>query len=370
MWQIRRMCLLLALAGVIAACGTAGAPASADNRWPTQTWRVSSPEAEGMDPARLRQLDAAIDQRRLAIHSLLIVRNGAIVAERYAPPYDAATRHTLYSVTKSVTSALVGAAIADGRLPGVDAPIATLLPPGALAGDDPRRQAITLEHLLTMTAGLAWVEGDPAYGRMVRSPDWVESVLALPMAEAPGARFNYCSGCSHVLSAILDRAVEPGLLGYAEETLFAPLGIRDVRWETDPAGRPVGGWGLELTPRDMAKLGYLYLNQGQWDGRQIIPAAWVAASVTAHVATDEAFGYGYQWWTAPRDGAYFARGRGGQLIIVAPERALVVVVTAALPDDAPLWELFEQYIAPAAPPLTTERATGATGAPQRAAARW
>jgi CubicO group peptidase (beta-lactamase class C family) len=354
MWQIRRMCLLLTLAGAIAACGgSTGAPASSAGRWPTEAWLVSTPAAEGMDPALLSELDAAIEQRRIGIHSLLIVRNGAIVSERYVPPYGAATRHRQYSVTKSVTSALVGAAIADGRIPGVTAPLATLLPPGSLAGDDVRRQAITLEHVLTMTTGLAWVEGDPAYGRMVRSPDWVESVLELPMAEAPGARFNYCSGCSHLLSAILDRAVERDVLGYAQESLFAPLGIRDLRWETDPAGRPVGGWGLELTPRDMAKLGYLYLNQGQWDGRQIIPAEWVEASVTAHVATDEEFGYGYQWWTYPRYGAYFARGLGGQLVIVVPERALVVVITADLPDDAPLWELFEQYIVPAAPPVNS-----------------
>lgn len=336
-----------ALPSSTAAPAAASASALPEPYWPTSAWRVATPEEQGMDPALLNEMFSAIKQERIDTHSVLVVRNGYIVAEQYSPPYTMEERHRLFSVTKSVVATLVGIAIEEERITGVETPVYELLPNRGALRDDAQKQAITLEHLLTMAAGLAWTEGDAAYASMYRSSDWTGAVINLPMAEAPGTRFNYCSGCSHVLAAILDRATEQQLHMYAQEKLFGPLGIRHVVWDTDSAGIPIGGWGLWLTPREMAKLGYLYLNNGSWEGRQLVPAGWVAAATARHIAADGEFGYGYQWWTYPRYDAYFARGRGGQLIVVVPDRALVVVFTADVADDRVLFDLIERYILPA-----------------------
>jgi CubicO group peptidase (beta-lactamase class C family) len=199
-----------------------------------------------------------------------------------------------------------------------------------------------------MTSGLDWPEGDPIYGQMVRSPDWVRFVLDRPMVEEPGKRFDYCSGCSHVLSAIVQETSGMSTLEFARTYFFKPLGISNVVWQSDPKGIVNGGWGLQLAPRDMAKLGYLYLNQGVWDGWQVVPADWVRTSVEKHVGTGEELDYGYQWWVYPALNAYTARGRGGQLIFVIPNLDMVVVFTANVSDDKVLFELIEDFIVPAA----------------------
>ncbi|MGC9396167.1 MAG: serine hydrolase domain-containing protein [Anaerolineae bacterium] len=319
--------------------------------WPTNGWRTALPQTQDMDPERLQQMFDAIKEQDLALHSVVIVRNGYIVAEAYYAPYEQNTRHELYSCTKSFISALVEIAIAgsapEGAPEGVDESVLTCFPTHNFANLDTRKSAMTIEHLLTMTSGLDWPEGDPIYRQMWGSPDWVQFVLDRPMVAEPGSRFNYNSGCSHVLSAIV--AERSGMLtqDFAQERLFAPLGISNVRWDVDADGLAIGGWGLQITPRDMAKFGYLYLNEGVWDGQQIVSAAWVQTSTTPHVQTEQTLGYGYQWWTYPKWGAYTARGRYGQLIFVIPEYELVVVFTAGLNNDAPLVALIEDFIVPA-----------------------
>jgi CubicO group peptidase (beta-lactamase class C family) len=172
-------------------------------------------------------------------------------------------------------------------------------------------------------------------------------MLDKPMVAAPGSRFNYCSGCSHVLSAIVQGQTRMNTRDFAQRELFAALGIRDFAWDTDATGIPIGGWGLQLTPRDMAKLGYLYLHDGQWDGRQVISAAWVRAATARHTATDDLLGYGYQWWTYPTFGAYTALGRDGQTIFVVPDLDLVIVTTGAIKGHEAIFSLIETYIVPA-----------------------
>ena len=135
---------------------------------------------------------------------------------------------------------------------------------------------------------------------------------------------------------------------FAEKELFRPLGITDVRWDADSQGIPIGGWGLQITPRDMAKLGYLYLRDGVWDGQQIVSSAWVKAATEKHTPTDGPLGYGYQWWTYPKWGAYAALGRYGQMIFVVPDLDLIVVTTAAAGGHDAIFRLIEQYIVPAA----------------------
>jgi CubicO group peptidase (beta-lactamase class C family) len=289
----------------------------------------------------------AISDKQLKVHSLLIIRNGYIIAETYFPPYRRHTQHQIYSVTKSFISALVGIAIEQGFIDGIDDRVLDIFPQREFAHLDERKASLTLEHLLTMTTGLDWEEGLPTYQEMGRTEDWVRYVLDKPVTAEPGQQFNYCSGCSHVMSAIIQETSGMGTLEFAEKHLFAPLGIYNVDWEPDSSGIPNGGWGLQMTPRDMAKLGYLYLNDGVWDGQQIIPAEWVRTSVTEAIQVDEDWVYGYQWWVNPSSGAYAAIGLAGQLVYVIPELDTMVVFTAALADSSVLYELIDEYVVPA-----------------------
>jgi CubicO group peptidase (beta-lactamase class C family) len=285
----------------------------------------------------LAQIFQEIEDRDLDIHGLLIVRDGYILAERYYPPFEQDTAHELFSATKSVISALVGIAIDKGYLKDLDQSVLSFFPRRSIANPDPRKDRITLEHLLTMTSGLDWAESDAIYEEMYRSLDWVQFVLDRPMADEPGTRFNYNSGNSHLLSAILQAASGMSTMDLAQTHLFGPLGISRFTWETEPSGIPIGGWGLSLTPRDMAKIGVLYLDNGVWDGQQILPADWVRASTHGHVQIDEPLEpwelqLGYGWWLH-EFGAYAAHGRGGQFIFVTPDLDLVVVFTGGLDDS-------------------------------------
>jgi len=313
----------------------------APDYWPTNGWRSAAPEVEGMSSAELARVFKTIHDKNASLHSLLIVRHGYVVAEAYFTPYTTTDRHDQWSVTKSFMDALIGIAIAEGRITGTSARVLDFFPDQTVAQRDTRKETMTLENLLTMTSGLKWPEitytpddGQPPIDRMVATRDWVGFVLDQPMALAPGQAWNYNSGTSHVLSAILQAGTGQTARQYAQAKLFDPLGISNVVWWSDPQGVTVGGWGLQMVPRDMAKLGLLYLQGGAWDGRQIVPAAWVADSVTAHVATGEGHRYGYQWWIYDF-GAYAAQGRYGQFIMVVPAQDLVVVATADLGDDAP-----------------------------------
>ena len=229
---------------------------SAPCRLAHREWSTSSPEAQGMDSQKLAEMLAAIEQQHLNLHSLLIIRNGYLVSENYFGSYQPDTRHQLYSVTKSFIATLIGIALDKGYLDGTDQRIVDFFPERAFANLDEQKAAMTLDDTLTMRTGLDWQEGDPAYRALYLSPDWVKYVLDEPMIAAPGSQFNYCSGCSHVLSAVLSQTTGMNPRDFAEQYLFKPLGITNVQWDTDAQGIPNGGWGLQLTPRDMAKLGY------------------------------------------------------------------------------------------------------------------
>lgn len=319
----------------------------APDYWPTAGWRVALPAEQGLDAARLSQMSDAIQAQDLALHSLLVIRHGYIVSETYFAPYRADTKHELYSCTKSFIATLVGIAIDQRAIADVTQPVADLLPGRTFKNPSAEKAAMTLAHLLTMTTGLDWTEGDPAYRAMYMSRDWVSYVMDLPMRAQPGVEFNYCSGCSHILSAIVQGRTGMSTRDFAAKALFQPLGITDVRWDTDAQGIPIGGWGLQITPRDMAKLGFLYLHGGAWEGRQIVSAQWVQTATEKHTATGGAPGYGYQWWIYPRWNAYAALGRQGQTIFVIPDLDLVVVTTAAVENHDAIFRLIEQYIVPA-----------------------
>jgi CubicO group peptidase (beta-lactamase class C family) len=348
--------LLLVLSFIMGGCGSAEPLASSPTiqpapthgmDWPTQGWRTTTPEEQGMDSGQLTQMLVEVEQKDLDLHSLLVIRHGAIVSETYFGAYHADTPHVLYSVTKSFIATLVGIAIDRGLIDTVDHPVLDYFPDIAIKEPNPLRETMKLEHLLTMTTGLAWQDEDPIFGEMYRSQDWVAYVLNTPMLEKPGSRFNYCSGCSHVLSAIVQQTTGTNTRDFAQEALFGPLGITSYRWEVDSKGIPIGGWGLELTPRDMAKLGYLYLHQGEWDGQQIVSTQWIEKATQKHIDTDDDLDYGYQWWINPRLGAYMALGLYGQTVFVVPGSDLIVVTTAKLENHDEIFRLIETYILPA-----------------------
>ena len=315
--------------------------------WPTDGWRTSSPEAQSLDSEKLDEMLAAIKEQDLNLHSLLIIRHGYLVSENYFGSYQPDTRHELYSVTKSFIATLIGIALDKGYLQGTDQRIVDFFPERTFANLDHQKSVMTLDDTLTMRTGLDWHEGEPAYQGLSTSPDWIQYVLDEPMVAIPGSQFNYCSGCSHVLSTVLSQTTSLNTRDFAEQYLFKPLGITNARWDVDAEGIPNGGWGLQLTPRDMAKLGYLYLQDGQWDGQQIVSAEWVKNATRTHTQTDGELGYGYQWWTYPALQAYTALGLDGQTIFVIPEKDLIVVTTAATYGHDQIFQLIEQYIVPA-----------------------
>jgi CubicO group peptidase (beta-lactamase class C family) len=313
--------------------------------WPTQGWRTAWPESQGMDPDKLNAMLALIRSKNIPLNSLTIVRHGYLVLDEYFPPFEASDLHELHSATKSVTSALVGIALHDAQLAGeqdvsIDTPALDILSSRRAAYTDSRKRALTLEHLLSMTAGLDWSEWDAPYEpgtgndlvQMIDSaPDWTQYVLDRPMAADPGTTFLYNSGASHLLSAIVTELSGKRAVDLAAERLFTPLGIHDYEWVTGPEGVTAGWGNLRVHPTDLARIGLLYLQRGKWDGEQIVPADWVEASTTDHVP-DPFYEYGYQWWLDLADGYAFMAGRFGQVAIVAPRQDMVIVFTSHLPD--------------------------------------
>ena len=291
-----------------------------------------------MDSQALANVLADINQR-MHIHSLLVVRHGYLVAEAYFYPNQPDIQHQQFSVTKAVTSAAVGIAVGQGLM-RLDQPVLASLPQDVpVANLDARKQAITVTNLLNMTAGFAWDESSVPYGnlknmetQMSQSPNWIKFVLDRPMADAPGSRFVYNSGAAHLLSALVERATGLTLAEFARTNLFQPLGIAGFTWPADPQGITEGHVDLRLTPRDMAKIGLLYLKNGVWDGRQVLPHGWAAASTAKHSGGDP--GFGYQWRRTSFD-AFEAVGWGSQLIGVLPAQDLVVVITGGVAPGEP-----------------------------------
>jgi CubicO group peptidase (beta-lactamase class C family) len=318
--------------------------------WPTNGWQTSSPEAQGMNSVTLAGMLALLTEQKLDIHSVLVIRNGYLVLEAYQYPYTASDLHTAYSVTKSVTSLAFGIALDQGAIESVDQPVLDFFPDTTVAELDDAKQSMTLENLLTMSAGYNWPGGldEPLLGDMMDTDDWIQYTLDRPMHDHPGATFVYNSAVSNLIAAVVTQATGQPLLEFTQANLFNPLGITSVKWASDPQGRNLGGFGLQLMPRDLAKIGYLVLNGGQWDGKQIISEDWIAASTREHIkASPLADGYGYQWWTNS-DGYVMAIGFGGQFIIIHPEHQLVVVFTGATPPGG-IWEgtFLKNFILPA-----------------------
>ena len=299
--------------------------------WPTRGWRMTTPEQQGVDSNKLADTLDYIRNHEVNIHSLLVVRNGYIVMDAYFYPYRRDDVHDVASVTKSITSVLVGIAVNQGKISSVQQPVLGLFPDRLVANRETRKERLTLERLLSMSSGLEcqFQPDEPTLRQMRQSSDWVQFMLDRPMAAEPGKNFVYCSGGMHLLSGIISQATGMSAFEFARRTLFEPLGIHGAIWPSDGQG-VTHGWGdLHLHPQDMAKIGYLWLNQGLWEGRQIVSADWVAASTRVQATTGTESDYGFGWWVKSRQNPfiYEAVGRGGQRISVVPSKNTIVVMT-------------------------------------------
>jgi CubicO group peptidase (beta-lactamase class C family) len=256
--------------------------------WPTQAWRSSAPEQQGMDSDKLADALGLIRQHGVDIHSLLIIRNGYVILDANFYPFQEGQLHDLASVTKSVTSTLIGIAIGQHRIAGVNQPLLSLFSQREIANRDERKARVTIQNLLTMTSGLdcRFRPNEITLSEMTHSKDWVQFMLNLPMAAEPGSKYEYCSGGMHLLSGIISQTTGVNSFEFAKRELFQPLGIHDVVWPSDPNGVTYGWGDLHLRPRDAAKIGYLWLNHGRWGERQIVPAEYLQEATNKAGAVD------------------------------------------------------------------------------------
>lgn len=367
----------------VAVALTHGCRASAQMApWPTSGWATTSFEDRGLSSAPFLELDRDVEAGVYGyVDRLVVVKDGYLVmSERYQNDYREISRglrsalgcgvdacegnpamggfnylhpdwhpyyrgrdvHTLQSVTKSVVSALIGIAIHRGEIAGADAPLLPFFEGYDLSGVDERLHRATLDDLLTMRSGIEWHEDDRPLDhtnttlQLERSEDWIQFTLDQPMDSDPGERWSYNSGGSHLMSGVIRSATGRHVDTYAEEHLFGPLGIHEYHWKKTPKGYPDTEGGLYLEAEDLAKIGYLYLHDGVWEGQRNLPEGWVSASTTRRVELpgSAGWGYGYQWWLLERDGVevWLGRGFGEQFLMVVPELNLVGVANS--------WKIF------------------------------
>jgi CubicO group peptidase (beta-lactamase class C family) len=363
---------------------TASPRSAQEAPWPTTGWAESTPAEQGLDAEPLNTLAAAIDSGRYGlVDRLVVVRNGYVVMNRrwdnayrelsrglrgplgcgwescdsalteqewafnylhpdYHPYYQGRDVHSLQSVTKSVTVTLVGIALRRGEIAGLDVPLLSFFEDYDLSRVGPALHGATLEDLLTMRSGIEWHEQDRPLDetnttlQLEHSEDWIQFTLNQPMDAEPGEKWAYSSGGSHLMSGVIRQATGMFATAYAERYLFGPLGINDYHWKTTPRGYPDTEGGLYLEAEQLAKIGYLYLNDGVWDGRRLLPDGWAEAATGLQVTNVNQFGwgYGYQWWRLDRAGeeVWAGLGFGGQFLIVMPQYDLIGVANS--------WNLF------------------------------
>jgi CubicO group peptidase (beta-lactamase class C family) len=310
---------------------------------PRDDWEVSTPTEQGLDPILVTELYYNAAELE-TIYSLLVVKNGYLIAEHYFNEGSVEQKNRLQSVTKSYTSALVGIALDQGYLSSVDQKMLDFFPEIADQITDPRKEQITIQHLLQMRAGYPSEETDPALWEGLLSGHYLPLIEEFPLTADPGTEFHYSNLSSNWLGIILARACGTNLKSFAEEHLFSLVAVEVGEWGTDAEGNNLGCGDLHFTARDAARFGLLYLNDGEYEGNQVVPADWVTESLQTYSedinVTGESpanrslsitdIGYGYQWWSA-RAGEHqfdFAWGHGGQLIVLLDELDMVIVVTA------------------------------------------
>jgi len=327
-------------------------PRKLGSYWPTDGWRYAHPSEVGMDADTLDAMVEDIRRSGLGVDSAMVVKDGYVVLDEYFGAYEEDELHIIYSCTKSVVSTLIGVAIDEGLIEGTDALLLDLFPDVQPENLDEWKRSITLRDMLMMSAGFdardSWLYEWEGLDEMHEADDAVQYVLDLPMAFEPGSRFEYTNGVSHLLSCLITEKAGVSAAEYAEEHLFNRLGITEYRWTADNRGRSWGYNSLYLTPHSMAKIGHLFLNEGKWDGTQVVPREWVEEATRHRIDANLRDGYGYQWWVDD-DGYYLALGYKGQFIFVIPDHDVVAVFTSSTPEtfDYSI-QLPERFIIPAA----------------------
>ena len=341
------------------------APAQAAPAQVAPTLPRSTPEAQGVSSAAIRAFVQAADTAIDAMHSFMLVRHGRVVAEGWWGPYDASTPHVLYSLSKSFTSTAVGLAIAEGKL-SVDDEVLKFFPDEAPAEPSANLRAMRVSDLLRMNTGH---QTEPAlFGQVdssMRSATWVKRFFAHPVPFKPGTHFLYNSPATYMLSAIVQKVTGQTVLDYLEPRLFVPLGIQKPTWVASPEGISAGAYGMSVRTEDIAKFGQLYLQKGMWNGKQIVPAAWVEEATTLQTSngssprSDWDQGYGYQFWRS-RHG-YRGDGAFGQYMLVLPQHDAVVAITSGVRDMQAVMNLVwdkllpEMKASPLAPNAAAQR---------------
>ena len=343
------------------------------SKWPTAGWPESTPAAQGMDLAKLSSMNEEFASGKHGyIDGMLVIRNGHVVySNKYDQDYETPFRntntepgqynyydpawhpyykgtqlHSMQSISKSVTSAIVGIAIAQGIIPDVNVKMSIYLGDFSTPDIDYRRENMILEDVLTMRTGIKWDEStvpytDPANScaGMEHSQDWIQFVVSQPMASDPGDIFVYNSGATMLLSEMIRKSTGLEVDDFGQKYLFEPLGISEYYWKRTPRGLTDTEGGLYLKPEDLAKIGYLFLKDGIWEGRRILPEGWVKESVLPRVELESSkTRYGYKWWLLPyKEGKYAITGLGygGQRLIIIPEKELIAVFTGWNVYDKP-----------------------------------
>lgn len=317
-----------------------------------------TPESQGITSAALIGFVEEIEKNITELHSFMLLRHGAVVAEGWWSPYAPDRPHMLFSLSKSFTSTAVGLAVAEGRLSVID-PVISFFPEDTPAEVSENLRMMRVKQLLSMSTGHA----EDTTDRMTQAPDgnWVKAFLALPVEYKPGTHFVYNSGASYMLAAIVQKLTGMMLLDYLQPRLFDPLGISGATWEVSQQGINMGGWGLKITTEDIARFGQLYLQKGKWNGKQILPEAWVAEASMRQVSngcnpdSDWDQGYGYQFWRC-RHNLYRGDGAFGQYCIVMPEQDAVLAITSGTSDMQAVMNVAWERLLPEFGPAPVPRA--------------
>ena len=326
-----------------------------ESEWP---WEKTSPESQGIRSEEVSAMGEYIHSNKVSIHSVIIYRNGTIPLELYFKPYNKRVSHNMKSTSKAVISALVGIALREGYIESLDERVLSYFPEYDVESGG--KSDITIRDLLTMSSGLKWDENNlnSMYTFFV-SKRIVKRVLNQPLVSEPGSTFNYSTGATHLLSAIIAKASGTSTLEFAERYLFQPLDIHNVQWEKDRDGFHIGGSELFLTPRAMTKIGVMYLQNGEYAGRQVVPKDWIMESTATQIEGlfhGARVKYGYLWWVdignplftyLDNEKRFVAMGVRGQRIYIAPDLDTVVVITADQRDESQCDILIRDFILPA-----------------------
>ncbi|PEW07819.1 serine hydrolase domain-containing protein [Bacillus cereus] len=333
------------------------------NYWPTKKWQVGELENLKIDSGKFSEMESMIKSEYGNINGMVVVKDGYIAYERYFNGFGPDDTNHVASVTKSIISALIGIAIDKGFIKNVDQKVLDFFPEYIPDPIDKQKQEITIRHLLTMTAPYHFEDWHEPLDKMCMQSDWIMYILNMLDQKGSIGTFKYSTAGAHLLSTIITRSTGKSAREFANKHLFNPIGIKEIPdhemnsygfedlfgknvkgWVSDPSNNSTGGWGLTLTTRDMARLGFLYLNHGFWANKQIISKKWIDETTKLN-----ANNYGYLWWLREEEGfsAYLALGDGGNVICCIPEKDLVVAIASKVvvnPSDR--WSLIKEYVIP------------------------